>query len=271
MQPSIRRLILSALSLCVLLPAVAPAESTPQATKWLEKFMGVYEQGPFSTKYTADIEIDNGDQSVDGSMDGSLTYRDPSHMHMEMSMLLAGIPGAPADQTMEMQMLSVSDGELTWTQIDMPALGMQQVMKISLEDAKKLAGAQGVGMGNPAPMDPVQQLRSMTEQLDFELVKVEAGEAHLEAKITDEAKTSLGQMAALPGLETMTLILDEKTGFPRRFSMGGERPIVAITFSDFKFLDEKSLAADLFVYTPPQGVQIMDLGAMTPAAQPVDQ
>lgn len=272
MQPSVRRLVTSALALMVLLPAMAPAESTPEATKWLEKFMAVYEQGPFSTNYTANIEIDNGDQSVDGSMDGSLTYRDPSHMRMEMSMVLAGIPGASADQSMEMQMLSVSDGELTWTQVDMPAVGMQQVMKISLEDAKKLTGAQGAGLGNPAPMDPVQQLRTMTEQLDFELVKVENGAAHLVATITDEAKASLGQMAALPGLESMTLILDEKTGFPRSFSMGGDRPIVAIDFSGFELLDEKSLAADLFTYEPPAGVQVMDLGTMTSATpQAADQ
>ena len=205
MQPSVRRFVLSALALVALLPTVAPAESTPQAMQWLEKFMGVYEQGPFSTQYTANIDIADGDKSVDGSMDGSLVYRDASHMHMKLAMVLSGVPGAPTDQSMEMNLLSVSDGEFTWTEIDMPALGVKQVMKISQEDAKKLAASHGAGLGNPAPMDPVQQLKTMAEQLDFELVKVAEGEAHLKATLTEEAKANLGQMAAISGLETMLL------------------------------------------------------------------
>lgn len=266
MKQPLRRWILAVLTLTVLLPASAPAESTPEAIRWLEKFIDVYQQGPFTTGYVADIEIVEGEQTVQGSMNGKLTYGDPTHMRMELSMQLAGMPGAPAQETVNMDMVAVSDGELTWTQVDMPSVGMQQVMKISLEDAQRLAEAQGLGSANPAALDPVQQLTTMTELLDFELVDVKNGEVHLLANITDDAKGSLGQMAALPGLDSLSLILDEKTGFPKRFSMGGEQPMVSIVFEGLEFLKKEDLADDLFVYEPPEGAQVMDLGAMLPPA-----
>lgn len=262
MNLHIRRLVLAVLTLIALFPFTAQAESTPEAKKWLEKFIDVYSQGPFKTGYNATIEIAEGEQTVNGSMNGNLTYGDPSHMRMELTMMLSGMPGAPAGETTEMKMLAVSDGELTWTEVHLPAVGMQQIMKISLEDAKKLAEAQGMGATNPAALDPVQQLQTMTELLDFELVKVEAGEVHLKANMTEKAKGSLGQMAALPGLENLALILDESTGFPKRFSMGGDQPMVTIAFEGLEFVDAKDLPGDAFVYTPPEGAQVIDLGSM---------
>lgn len=272
MYPIIRRFVLAALILGVLCPTVASAKSSPEAMQWLDKFIQVYEQGPFSTAYTASIQIPDGDQPVDGSMKGNLTYRDETHLRMELTMVLSGMPGAPSGGSVEMEMLAVNDGEQTWTEVNMPALGMQQVMKISLEDAKSLQASQGGAGAGPAAMDPVQQLRQLAKTLDFQLVKVEGGEVHLHAPITEASRGGLGQMGALPGLDALTLVLDESTGFPKRSSMGGDEPLISIEFDAIQPLDEKSLDAGLFTYEPPEGVQVMDLGALA-GAQPatVDQ
>lgn len=268
MQHIFRYGVVGALALALLTPAATFAETSPEAQKWVDKFIAAYDQGPFSTEYTASLQIPEGDQVVDGTMDGSMTYLDATHLRMELTMVLSGMPGAPAGQAMDMNMLAVSDGELTWTEMHMPAFNMRQVSKISIEDSKKLSGPQGLGGVNPTSLDPVQQLQKMTESLDFTLVKEENGAVHLMAPITEESKSSLGQMTALPGLNRLDLILDASTGFPKSFIMGNEEPMISIQFDEMKRLEKDKVDVELFVYEPPEGVQVMDLGAMARAAQP---
>ena len=60
----------------------------------------------------------------------------------------------------------------------------------------------------------------------------------------------------------------QRTGFPVQVRADGESPFVAMNFRDFELVDAASLAEGLFDYTPPQGVPVMDLGAMAKSRRP---
>ena len=249
-------------ALLLILVSPASGEVSPEAKPWVDKLMGLYSGGPFTNEYTAKLDVSQGGQSTQGDIAGKITWADREHMRVEMKIAMSGMV-AGSDQPVEMSMLNVNDGKTSWTEIEMPALGGKQVMKVSLADMAKLAESGGAGMGgNPAGMDPVQQLESMAQALDFELVKVENGKVYLTAEVTPETRGELGQLGSMPGADKFDLVLDESTGHPVAITIGGDKPLISMDFGPFVWVERDSLSSETFSYTPPEGVPVMDLGAM---------
>ena len=236
-------------------------EASPEAKPWIEKLISIYEGGPFETSYVANLDLQQGGQSVEGVVDGQITWGDRQHMRVEMTIRMTGmLPGA-GDQATEMEVLSVTDGELTWTDVAIPAMNVHQVMKISIEQAKAMAESGAMG-ANPAAMDPVQQLESLAKNVDFVLDKIEDGKVHLSATVGPENKSQLGQLGSMPGADHMALVLHEKTGHPAAITIGGERPVVTMEFGEFSSTTMADLPEGTFTYNPPEGIPVMDLGGI---------
>lgn len=265
----IRRTLGLGLGLVLFAPATW-ADASPEAEPWIEKLISLYDQGAFTTSYVANLSMQQGGQSVEGVVDGKIAWGDREHMRVDMTISMKGmLPGA-GDQPTEMSVLSITDGELTWTDVQIPAMGVRQVMKISIEQAKAMAEQQGAALGaNPASMDPVQQLENLAKTLDFEVLEVKDGKVHLSAAVKPEHRSQLGQLGSMPGTDRMELVLHEATGHPAAITIGGETPLVTMQFGEFEPTTLEKLGEGAFSYTPPEGVQVMDLGAMANPANPV--
>jgi outer membrane lipoprotein-sorting protein len=248
-------LLISALlasSLLVLAPA-AGAETTAEAAQFLKKMTEVADAGPFSVNMDAEISgMPGAAAGAKGSFKGSLTQGDRKKSHMDMSLNLnaAGAQGGGGQTTMTMMM--VNDGETVWTEMLM--MGQKQVMKLSLAKAEELARKQG-GLSAGATMDPLAQVDAMTKMMDFEIVGREGSVVLLKGTLKP------GMKERMPGMDSMVMALDTATGFPRDITLGEK--VMVIKFSEFKRL--KNVDPQLFVYTPPQGVQVMDLGPILDA------
>lgn len=251
------RLLLGALLILLAMPA--SGETTPEAGKWLEKLLSLYDRGPFKVDYSATLDMSSLGQPMAGTMRGTITQADRTHSRMELEMEMTGMPGTT--EPMQIRMTNVTDGEVIWTEMNNPALGGTQVTRISLADADKMAQSMGGGLGSPSSMDPVAQLETLSRTMDFEVVETGGGTVTLRGTITAETRAKLAALAA-PGVEAFILVLDERTGFPKEVRAAGEKPFVAMRFENLKFVDANALPAGLFEYVPAEGVPVMDLGAM---------
>ncbi len=262
-RPTIR-LLLGAFLILAASPAIA--DSSPDAQKWLEKLISIYDRGPFKVDYEADLDMSGLGQPFSGKLTGKLTQADRTHSRVELSIDMAGQPGMP-EGGMSMSMLNVTDGSTVWTEMDNPALGGRQVTKLSLADLKKL-GDSGGGVGvSPASMDPVAQLETLTKTMDFEVLEKAGGTVTLRGKITDATRAQLGMLAA-PGVEGFIFVIDQETGFPIEVRADGETPFVTMRFRNLELIDPASLPAGLFEYSPPEGLPVMDLGPMLKSQMP---
>ncbi len=261
MKPNVTfRLLLGAF---LVASSAAPtfADSSPEAQQWLEKLVSIYDRAPLTVEYVAELDMSSLGQPMAGSIKGSLAQADRTRSRTELELDMAGGSGVP-EGGMTMSILVVSDGTTLWTEMDNPAMGGRQVTKMSLEVMEQMNSA-ALGV-SPTSMDPVAQLEALTGTVDFELLERAGGKVTLEGKITDEARARLGIMAA-PGVDGFVLVIDEKTGFPTEVRTTGETPFLTMRFSNLKFVD--ALADELFEYTPPEGLPVMDVGAMLQAQQ----
>ena len=117
--------------------------------------------------------------------------------------------------------------------------------------------------GGASGIDPVGQIERMAKAFDFNLAKISDGNVTLLAKLTEEALAEISAM--LPpdsdGMAQFSLVLDEKTAFPRRMRIGGAVPFMVMNFDDVEFIDPEKLDAGIFQYTPPEGAKVIDMGA----------
>jgi len=269
MHPTLRKTAhyTLALLLTVLVAGWAVAESSPDAEAWLTKVAQLYEKGPFSVNYSAEMNVTQQGQSMSMNMEGQMTQADPKHMRMKMSMDMA-MPNS--DQTMTMDMLTVVDGETVWIEMNNPMAGGQRVMKMPYEQAEQMGG--GPGMSNIREMDPVEQIKEVMELFDFQIVE-EGDRVVLSAPMTEAALSEMGQMGDMPSemIESwkMTLVLDASKGLPMEMQIGGEgEPVMSMRFTDWVFHGEGGLDDSAFDYTPPEGVQVMDLSQMSQGMPP---
>ncbi|MEM7585247.1 MAG: hypothetical protein AAF560_17790 [Acidobacteriota bacterium] len=250
--------------LIIPLSAPAHAESSPEAMKWLEKLLSIYEQAPFTVDYTATVNLDAMGQQVSGNMNGSITQGDKTHSRMSLELQMSGIPGMTSGPV-TMKVLNVIDGTTIWSEMENPALGGKQVTKVALEQAAALA--QSTGGMNPASLDPVAQLRTLTETMDFEVVGKEGGVVTLRGTVTEATRSQLSTLTSAADAAFL-FRLDERTGFPKEVRAEGDQPFITMVFNNLKFVDEKDLPAGVFEYTPAEGTPVMDLGAfMAPSSR----
>ena len=243
-------------------PAVT-AESSPEATPWLEKLLAIYERGPFEVDFEGTLDMSSLGQPMKGALKGHVLQGDRLHSVNRIELSLEGGPTG----TMNMNITTVSDGTTIWSELDNPGLG-KQVTKITMEDVEKLGQSAGGFAMSPKNLDPVAQLEALTQVMDFELVEAADDEVTLRGRLNDEGKASFG-LAAMPGLESFLIVLDQETGFPTSVRAEGSSPVFSMTFSNLELIDAESLEDGTFSYTPPEGVPVMDLGAL--AGQAVSQ
>ncbi len=239
------------------LPVTAAAEPAPEVQKWLLKLAEVYDRAPL----TVDFELEMGAAPVPGAtpggtINGKLIQKGRTHQRMEIEMAMGGN---------QVKMKTISDGDFIWTEMDMA--GNKRVIKFTPEIAEKAAQARGLAPGMSGNLDPIAQIEKMSKVVDFEYAGTENGEVTLRGKLTDENRGAAIGSGPMPGLDAITIVIDEKTGFPARIVMGGEQPIVTMEFSNLKFVKDSELPAGTFEYTPPPGVPVMDAAAMI-AGQP---
>ncbi len=252
------------LAIALIIPVSTPvyADSTPEATEWLEKLLSLYDRGPFKVGYTATLDLNAMGQPLSGNMKGDITQGDRTHSRMSLELQMNGIPGL-SNEPITMRILNVIDGATIWSEMENPALGGVQVTKVALDQAEALSKSTG-GM-NPASLDPVAQLRALTETMDFAVVSKGDGEVTLRGKITEATRAKLSTLTT-SDVDTFLFRLDERTGFPKEVRAEGEKPFITMTFNNLEFIDQNKLPAGIFEYTPAEGLQVMDLGAMMSAS-----
>ncbi|MCP3912795.1 MAG: hypothetical protein GY713_17795, partial [Actinomycetia bacterium] len=232
-----------------------------------EKLLSIYDRGPFQVNYEATLDMSGLGQPLAGTLTGHLTQADRTHSRMQLSFDMPGSPEMPGGG-MAFTMLTVTDGTTTWTEMDNPTAGGKQVTRIALAELEK-SGQSMAGM-SPTSIDPVAQLETLTRTMDFEVVERAGGEVTLRGAITEESRAKLG-MLAVPGVDGFIFVLDEQTGFPTQVRAEGEPPFISMTFRDLEFVDAAKLPAGLFEYTPPEGLPVMDLGAMLRSQRPAQE
>lgn len=263
MSPLLPRRYVFASFAVALLAAPAAAATTPRAQEWLDKMASFYERGPFTADYTAAFDLGaTGMTSVSGRIDGHITYGDPRHMRMEIRLEIDQPPGlqSEGDVPVEMKISSVSDGNVTWTEVEMPSMGSKQVMKMKIDD--EMVDGQ-LGMGGLQNIDPISQLEAMARIADFEVVAQSQGRVTLRGRLTGDAGGALAQLRSM-GVDSVTLVLDAETGAPVEMR-AGEEPKVRMEFRNLKRVELGSLPEGTFEYRPPEGVPVIDLAAMVGA------
>lgn len=257
-----RRLVLLLAGL--LCASAAAATTSPQARQWLDKMASFYDRGPFTADYSASFALGAGTTPIKGRMDGRITYGDPRRMRMDMRLEMENLPGLASggDGPVEMKILSVSDGEFIWTEIESPAMGGKQVMKLGIDAAAEMAGGQ-LGMGGLQNVDPIAQLEAMTRVMDFEVAERSSDRVTLRGELVEENGDGLAQLRSM-GIDSILLVLDAETGAPLEMR-AGEEPRVRMEFRNLKRVDRGALPQGVFDYKPPEGVQVIDLAAVAGA------
>ena len=252
-----KRIALLALA-CLVACTTSFAASSPDAAEWLDK-MAESAGGSFKTEYRAEMNQNHMGMELSLTLDGELLQADPKHMRSTLTMTLKN---QAMPDGMRMTVLTVADGSHAWTEMEM--MGGKQVMKVSLDALHELA-AGDPRLAQMKSSDPLSQIRHMSETFDFSVTDRADGRVTLSAKMTEDGLAALGQAApsgSAKALSEMTLVLDEKTGFPASIAVGGDDPMITMYFDGFETVDAASFPAEAFSYTPPAGANVMDLGAM---------
>ncbi len=253
--------------LCFMLVALAGAgtafaESTPEAVEWIDKLAAVYERAPFRFRYDADLSVPQMGQMMDVKAYGRSTQGGRGRARIETTMEMPA-PGSDPNNTVSIDMLGVSDGAVFWVEAPNPISGTRQVIKVSLAKMADLADENPLAR-NLSRMDPLQQIHELTTLFDFKVAARDPQTVTLRADLTGEALERAKQVFEgmnTSDLKQLDLILRTDTGFPDQIRIGGPTAtVMAVRFFDLEFLD--SVREDMFVYAPPDGAAVIDLGAM---------
>jgi outer membrane lipoprotein-sorting protein len=234
-------------------------ESTPDALQWLGRMADVYSGGPFTLNYDVDMNLTDMGQTLPMKMHGRSTQSGRTHFRIETAIEMT-MPGA--ESSVQVEMLSISDGEVMWVQMNNPMGGGLQVLKMPLDKLEQIAATNPMAR-NFTRMDPVAQVEELARLFDFEITDTSEGAVTLEATMAGEGLERAKEFFS--GLESaqlsrFVLVIDTETHFPREIRVGGESPTMIMRFSDVERLSE--MDADLFVYAVPEGATVLDLGAL---------
>jgi hypothetical protein len=241
------------------------AESTPEAVEWIDKLAAVYERAPFQFRYDADLSMSQMGQMMDVKVFGRSTQGGNGRARIETTMKMPA-PGSDPNDAPSVEMLGVSDGTVFWVEAPNPMSGSVQVIKISLAKMADLADEHPLAR-NLSRMDPLKQIRELTTLFDFKVSGRDHQTVTLHADLTGESlevAKDVFEGADTSRLKQLELVLRTETGFPDQIRIGEPTDsVMAVRFFDLEFLD--SLGEDTFVYVPPEGAAVVDLGAMMDA------
>ena len=250
-----------------LFPALAiPGETDPEVDKLFSKLTELGKKGPYSLDIKGKADVAQMGMSMKMDMTGDMVYSDEKHMRMNMKMKMKmpkvegqQAQGMPTD--MEVAMLQVSDGTTVWTEINMMSMGMKQVMKGDIEELRKQDGG-SMGMGQASQLEPSQMLENFKKMLNMKVKEKKDGKVTIEAVFTEEAAQKMNLQSAGMEKGKFHMVLDEKNFFPMTFKiLLGETPMMDFSFTNLKHVKKESLK-DSFTYTPPEGVQVIDMVQM---------
>lgn len=243
----------------------ALAGSTPAATEWLDKLTAVYGRTPFEFRYQADLRVSQLEEMTDVKVSGRSTQGGAGKMRVEATMEMP-VPGSKTKASL--QVLGVSDGSVLWVEMDNPLAGARQAMRIQLDKMEELAASNPFAK-NLSKLDPLAQIAEAAKLFDFDVAGRGPGTVTLRAKLTGEAleRAKLTFEGVDPSLmEYLTLVLDSETAFPEEIRLGSDAAsALAMKFFDVEFLD--AAEPGTFTYAPPEGMEVVDLGALIDAGQ----
>jgi len=192
---------------------------------------------------------------------GTMAFKIPSRMRMLLTMEMMG-------QSMTNLIVYGADGVM-WTEIN--AMGQRQVMKIDAEGMKAAMARAGADSQNPLDAgDPTKQLDAMKQMFDFSMGADEELEGQPMYVLLGKAKNApAATKVAFPQGGAARILIGQKDGFIHKIEMLDEakKPVMVHEFRKLKF--DTNVPDTEFQYTPPDGVQVMDMSKMlAPDAAP---
>jgi hypothetical protein len=213
--------------------------------------------------WTNDYEMDMAMQGMTLSGRGTQTAKG-DRMVQNMTMDVMG-------QTMSVKSV-VDENGIMWSETN--AMGQHMVMKMDMSVMMKLseemAGLDFPGMGdgfNNLNQDPLEVLESFSAMYQAESIAEETKDGvpvyTIKARLQDGASEGYdptGMMAAMGmSMDKMDLSIGREDGFMRHMAILGAdgAPIMTMAMKNLKF--NVDIPDATFEYTPPAGVQIMDM------------
>jgi len=247
--------------------SAAVGESTKEALQWLGRMADVYQGEPFTYSYDVQMKVTDLGQTASLATKGRSTQSDRTHFRIEATMEMTA-PGANAP--VKVDLLGVSDGEVVWVETDDPSGAGSQVLRMPLDKLEQIADTTPWAR-NFTRMDPVGQVESLARLFDFAVVEHSQWAVTLRADMTGEGLEVAKEV--FPGIDPealteLVLVIDVHTGFPKEMRVGSHPPVMVMRFTKPERLSETD--DTLFVYTPPEGAALTDLGALIDEAGKAD-
>jgi len=168
--------------------------------------------------------------------------------------------------------LMISDGKIFWQVMIAPDGKPRQVMKFSAEMFKDMPGAEGLGglFSQQTGSDPFETAEKTSESFDLKYTgkrELNGEEVYIiEGTIKEETASRLEKIFAMTGAKpedsvpaALKMQISTSTGVPLKIEQKTKsgKPYMNIEYSEIKF--NTGLKDELFTYTPPEGVNVMDL------------
>lgn len=246
-------------------PAGAQASDLPTIDQLLEK---AAERSEDINAWAADMETQVNLMGMPMTTTGHLL----SKGDMQKSQMKMDIMGQPATMNMV-----VDKNKVAWMEMDM---GFQTMyMKMDMSKTGGMPGGVGMpgmdmmGPGSSMGGNPLNMLKGFTQMYDLKVTgESQVGERNayaIEGTIQDEYAGLIDQIdpsgqAAGAGfsMDNIKLFVDKETGFPLNMTYLNDQKqqVMSVSFKNVQFNPEVPDAE--FEYTPPPGVQVMDMTEM---------
>ena len=245
--------------------ASAHAAADEDAAKWMEKMFGLMADNAVQTDFAVIVDAEVQGQSLKADVKGELIHADTNHYvnSLEMQMVMPGMGTEP----MTMTSRQVADGETMWAETHLASLGMTQIGKISLAELDAMMKEQsGLELGESALyMDPLSQLETILDAFDVSVIEISEGVVSLALAPTDETLKSMQTAeSALDSLDVSGVLrLREEDAVPVSATITLDaNSQIEMSFENFSLLVREDIPEDTFVYTPPEGAQVVDMGPL---------